>query len=314
MPLFSPPFFLKNPHVQTLGSYGLSLFKNPKSITHYVTLPDQDQIALEISLPKKAQRLQKVVLMMPGTAGSHLSRYLIRLTQRFLKHSMVVARLNFRGVGTALGRAKKISHAGSTQDVLYALHALKKLFPSLELTVIGFSLSGNTLLKLASEHCLEKKVKRLIAVCPPLELQKSSSLLEKKENRWYQNSIVQTILKVITHPKSNFEFKPLKGFSHIQTLREFDEAYTAPSWGFADAMDYYEKSSCLHQLEHIQVKTHLLFAQDDPLIDCQSLQQKKLPKNIDVLLTTYGGHMGYLKCSLKNPFWMDEQILSWLNT
>ena len=32
------------------------------------------------------------------------------------------------------------------------------------------------------------------------------------------------------------------GFGRIRTVREFDEAITAPQFGFKDAQDYYEAS------------------------------------------------------------------------
>ncbi len=310
---FNPPFFLKNAHVQTLGSYCLSLYKNPPSSTHFVTLPDGDQLALEVSIPKGNYTPKKVVLMMPGTAGSHLSRYLIRLAQRFLKYSIVVARLNFRGVATAKGRAKKVSHGGSSEDILFAIQALKKLFPSLELSAIGFSLSGNTLLKLAGEKSLNKDVKRILAICPPLELAKSSKLLDQKRNRIYQNSIVQTILRTILDPLSTFEYKPKYDLKGIRTLREFDEAFTAPSWGFKNAEDYYTQCSSLDLLHKIHIETHLLFAEDDPLVDSKGILQKALPSNLNILCTSKGGHMGFLSSSWRDPFWMDQQILYWLD-
>lgn len=306
---FTPPFFLKNAHVQTLGSHFLSIHKNPPSQTHYVPLEDGDEMALEISIPQHELSTTPLVLLMPGTSGSHLSPYLRRIASKLLKKGYRVARLNFRGVATALGRAKKVSHAGSSEDVFQAILWLKEKFPNTPLFAAGFSLSGNTLLKCAAEKDLRPYLEKIFSLCPPLDLSKSSQRLELKANRVYQNSIVQTILKIVKHKNSQFTFPEKFLEIPIITLREFDDSFTAPTWGFNDAIDYYNQSSSLPLIDQVSVKTHLLFAQDDPLIDSSEIVKKTLPKHIDLTMTQYGGHLGYLSHSLPKMFWMDNWLI-----
>ncbi|MCH9632262.1 MAG: hypothetical protein S4CHLAM6_05930 [Chlamydiae bacterium] len=310
--LFKPSIALRNPHLQTLLSYVLKREAEPQSNTRLIELPDQDLLALEMSTPKGWKPTDPTVLMLPGTAGSHQSPYLVRMANRLLENNIQAIRLNFRGIGSGMGHAKKISHGGASDELLHVIKALHKDFPSSPLSVIGFSLGGNILLKLAGENELSKYLKKIIAVCPPLSLLDSSQRLTRLQNRIYQQSIVKTIIRIVESPQSKFSYKPTKPLSKCRTLQEIDNLFTAPASGFDNAEHYYQECSCLQFIENITSPCNILFAQDDPLIDCSKINEIKLPQRVNLMKTRYGGHMGFLKSSYKNPFWMDEQLLSWL--
>ncbi len=311
--LFNPNIILRNPHLQTLLSYVLKREAEPQSITQLIKLPDDDSLALEISTPKNWKLTDPTVLMIPGTAGSHRSPYLVRMTNRLLERNCKAIRLNFRGIGTGLGLAKKISHGGASDELLHVIKKLNANFPNSPLSLVGFSLGGNILLKLAGENELSQYLKKVIAVCPPLSLLDSSQRLDRLQNRIYQQSIVKAIIKIVESPQSRFSYKLKQPISKCKTLEEIDNLFTAPSSGFSSAKDYYEKCSSLQFIPSITSPCHILFAQDDPLVDCSKINVIKLPQNIELLQTRYGGHMGFLKNSLKNPFWMDEQLMRWLS-
>lgn len=310
---FKPGLFIRNPHIQTLLSYSIKRFPELVSESHFLELLDKDRLTLEVSIPNTWSDNNPTVLMMPGIGGSHQSPYLIRMAHKCFKQGYKVIRLNFRGVGSGLGYAKNISHGGASDDLHCAIQEIKKLTPNSPLFVIGFSLSGNILLKLAGEKDLSPLVIKIIAVCPAVNLADSSQRLAKWQNRIYQKSILKSIIKIIEHPHSKFSYKPLKPFSTCKTLREFDELFTAPSSGFNNVDEYYRKCSSLDLISDINIPCHILFAQDDPLIDCTALQKMQLPQNIELVITRYGGHMGFLSSSIKDPFWMDQQLLHWLS-
>ena len=157
---FKPLLGIKNPHAQTLLGYGLGKQSNPISQTEFVKLSDGDEIALEVSTPLNWSTSGQIVLLMPGTGGSHLSPYMIRMANRLLKSNILVMRLNYRGVATAQKKARNISHAGSSADINEALLFIKAQYPRAIVTAVGFSLSGNTLLKLAGEK--QEKLKPLL--------------------------------------------------------------------------------------------------------------------------------------------------------
>lgn len=310
---FKPLLGIKNPHSQTLLSYLFARKKEPLSENCLITLQDQDRLSIEITTPNHWQEGQPIVLMAHGIGGSHKSPYLVRLASTLSKMGYKAARMNFRGFGSGKGLARHISHGGSTADLYAAITHLKDKYPNSPLYVIGFSLSGNILLKLAGEKKKIEEVDKLIAVCPPLDLAISSKRLELPKNRIYQNSIVKSIIQLVESPKSNFIFQPSAPLKNCKTLREFDNLYTAPASGFKNADDYYHKCSSSYSLKNIEMPCKILFSKDDPLIDCSYFLNSSTPSNLDVLITKYGGHMGFLGYTPeKTFFWMDSLLVYWL--
>ena len=60
-----------------------------------------------------------------------------------------------------------------------------------------------------------------------------------------------------------FSLEPLR---RVWTVRQFDEAYTAPHHGFRDATDYYHRASAMRVIDRIRVPTLILTAEDDPFV------------------------------------------------
>ena len=58
----------------------------------------------------------------------------------------------------------------------------------------------------------------------------------------------------------------LEELGRVWTVRQFDEAYTAPHHGFRDATDYYHRASALRVIDRIRVPALILTAEDDPFV------------------------------------------------
>ena len=89
-----------------------------------------------------------------------------------------------------------------------------------------------------------------------------------------------------------------------RTLYEFDDVVTAPVHGFANADDYYTRSSSIRFLSSIRVATLLLSAADDPFLPSEVLEQVRSVASgnpyIEVEFLAKGGHVGFV--SGQNPF------------
>ena len=58
----------------------------------------------------------------------------------------------------------------------------------------------------------------------------------------------------------------LDALDRIRTVREFDDAFTAPHHGFRDAADYYHRASSLRVVDRIETPTLIISAEDDPFV------------------------------------------------
>lgn len=75
---------------------------------------------------------------------------------------------------------------------------------------------------------------------------------------------------------------------------QFDDAVTAPLHGFANAADYYKKSSSRQYLGNIQIPTLIIHAYNDPFTDPASLPNaNEVSATTTLEITDQGGHVGF---------------------
>jgi predicted alpha/beta-fold hydrolase len=84
----------------------------------------------------------------------------------------------------------------------------------------------------------------------------------------------------------------------VRTIYDFDDAVTAPVHGFADAHDYYTRSSSLSSLGRIRVPTLLLSSCDDPFLPSAVLERARANaagnSALSLEFTSHGGHVGFV--------------------
>jgi len=309
--------FLRNPHLQTIIAAKLYWPREPPSVTQYVALPDGDCLALEVSTPVTWQPADPTVVLLHGLCGCHRSPYMQRLAWQLWRRGLRAVRMNMRGCGSGHGLARQAYHSGRSADVLAVLHALQQARASLPAILVGFSLGGNIVLKLAGELGANaaQYLQRVIAVCPPVDLAACACKLEAPQNRLYNRHFTRLLQAAVAARHAQFPDLPAICWPSALTLYGFDEVYTAPQHGFRDALDYYQQSSAAPLVPSIHIPCHMLFAGDDPMIDGTVFKQVPLPPHIQVVQTPYGGHLGFL--GIPGSPWgyraMDTQVLAWID-
>jgi hypothetical protein len=304
---FKPLPGFSSKHLQTILPNYLAKGNAPLSKNYPVILNDNDCLSCEISTPLNWVPHHKTVVLVHGIGGSHSSCYMVRITRKLHDKGIRVVRVNLRGVGSGIGLSKLPYHGGTSFDVLEVLRSLKTSMPLSDVILIGFSLGGNVILKLAGELGVNAKkyVKTFISISAPIDLAHSISMIEKPENHIYHQYFVKNVNK---QGKSWLNQK-------IKSLSEYDNNVTAPIWGFKNANDYYENCSSLAFLSKITEPTHLVFSLDDPFVCTRNLKNVTLPENVNIWVSKYGGHMGFLgnTPNTKHIFWMDQLLLNWID-
>jgi len=313
---FDPFPLFPGSHQQTIiGSFYL-LPRKVQSVTRLITLSDGDQVSIEITEPMDCIETDPTVFMVHGLCGSHESPYMIRLAKKLSEKGYRVIRFNMRGCGSSKGKSKKLYHSGRSDDVLEALKYIKNETPKSKITLMGFSLGGNIVLKLSGELNTEASnlIEKVIAVGAPVDLFSSVCLMQEPENQFYQNYFLKLLTQDIEYRQDLFsDVEKVKIPKNINLL-EFDEGYTAPQCGFDSAIDYYKKSSSRNVIHNIDIPCRILFSEDDPIISSTSLDHLSLKDHIQIYKTKRGGHLGYLGIpGRKNGFhWMDQIVIDWV--
>lgn len=303
-------------HQQTIIGSIFHVDPEPKSEKHVITLADKDQIAIEVTTPENWSENGLTVAMVHGLCGSHRSPYLVRMAHRLVDLGIRSVRINLRGCGSGKGLAKKLYHSGCSDDIETVVQYLHQTFPESPIILIGFSLGGNLVLKMAGElgESARGLVSEVIAIGPPVDLYKSMEMISDRTNRFYERYFLRLLRQDIDYRIKIFPDFEKVTFPRGLTMRKFDECFTAPQGGFESADDYYRKCSSARVVPDIVVPCRILFAEDDPLICSTSLDDLKLPATTRIYKTKYGGHMGYLSIpNEKNGFhWMDDLLVDWI--
>lgn len=307
---------IKSGYIQTILSTMDHFQKEIKSRTHYVPLDDGDVLALEISTPKAWDPNHGTAILVHGLCGSHKSNYMKRLSKKLFKKKMQVIRVNLRGCGSGVGLAKGIYHGGSSDDVYEVLKNLQKYFPETPTIIIGFSLGANILLKMLGEMKDQAKsfMQGAIAVSPPADLLASVRMFDKPENLIYAKYFMRILMQEISYRHKHFEDLPILSLPKNLSLYDFDHLYVAPHAHFSSALDYYYHCSAKRIVSDISIDTRILFAQDDPLVSSECLDDVSLPDHVEIYKTQYGGHIGYFGWNIfKDFYWMDNTVVKWVD-
>jgi hypothetical protein len=280
-----------------------------------VELPDGDRLVLHDSPAPGWQPGSPIAVLIHGLGGDHRSGYLQRLGRVMLRWHWRVVRVDLRGCGKGIALAKKPYHAGCSDDVRAVLEVVHGWAAPSPIVLLGFSLGGNIVLKLAGE-AKDRPVPglaRVAAVNPPIDLVRASDELGQPRNRLYEYHFVRGLVALVRQRARHFPDEHEVQFPKRLSLRQFDDLYTAPRTGFADALDYYRRSSALPFIPKIEVPALILTSRDDPLVPVDSFRELRPPPHIEVQIATGGGHLGFLGWDGAGGIrWADRRIIDWL--
>ena len=261
-----------------------------------------------------------LVLLLHGLEGHTRKGYMVQTCLALADRRMRAVGLNFRGCSGEVNRAIRFYHSGETGDVGFIIALLRERFPNRPLMAIGFSLGGNVLLKYLGEQGAKNAapLSAAVAVSVPYDLSAGADALERGGMvRLYAGYFLRSLFaKVRAKQEILVNVLDLDAVFASATLREFDEAATTKLHGFADAEDYYRKSSSNRFIQSVRVPTLLIHSRDDPFLPPAALPLSEIEVNpfLSLILTESGGHVGFLEGGPPwNPtFWMEEQSASFL--
>lgn len=315
---FRPFPLLRNPHLQTVIANfmrGPQLRGPVREVQ--VHLPDGDRLVLHDSNPPTWQPGGPVALLVHGLGGSHQSAYMQRVTHALLNRGWRAVRMDLRGCGRGAGLARALYTAGNSGDVRAAVEEIQRRCPGAPVTLLGFSLGGNLVLKLAGEASDRPLpgVDRVAALAPPIDLEMCANLLARRRNRLYDQYFVRDLVSQLRQNERSYPDAPRTRLPRPLTVRMFDEVYTAPRGGFKDALDYYRRSSSAPLLPRIAVPSLILTARDDPFIAVEPFEAARVPAHVTIKIMPYGGHLGFLGYDGTGGVrWAERYVTEWVTS
>ena len=226
---------------------------------------------------------------------------------------MNVVRLNQRNCGGTESLTPTLYHSGMSGDVASVVRELIASDGLRRVAVGGFSMGGNLALKMAGELG-DDPPPELVGVCavsPALDLAETVRALEKPSNGVYQRLFVRGLRDLARRKKELYpNIYDTSGIERLQTVRGFDEAYTAPHGGFQSAEDYYARSGAIRVVDEVRIPTLILHAKDDPFVPYGPLLRPEISKNphVTAQIPPHGGHVAFVSDDKRRRFWAEETL------
>ncbi len=305
---YKPHFLLRNGHINTFYPY---FFRKRPSIPYIrkrIKTDDGDFFDVDWLLQTKNRRL---AILLHGLEGSSSSQYIGGTSLTLSRHAFDIAAINFRSCSGEMNLNPCMYHSGFTKD----LHLFVQLHQDHydEIFICGFSLGGNVAMKYAGDqhYVLSDKIKAITGISVPCDLRAGSIKLRERQNRLYELKFLETLLKKV---KKKHEKDPdtidIQRINDVKSLWDFDDFFTAPLHGFADAEDYYRRCNSKQFLKNISIPALMINAADDTFLPDESYPYEEATKNqnLFLLVTKYGGHVGFT--TFGTPYyWNETRIL-----
>jgi uncharacterized protein len=295
--VFRPHRWLRGGHSQTLAAFFL-----PRRID----LPPAEQRLIEVEpgVPVLAHchwqkdRSALTLILVHGLEGSSESQYMLGIARNALAAGMNVIRMNQRNCGGMDHCGPTLYNSGRSADIAAVARNIVEHDGVPAFVLIGFSMGGNLVLKLAGEWGSDAppEFRGVAGVCPAINLAVGADALHEPANRIYEYYFLLQLFrryrrKVQLFP-ADFDASRLRG---VRTLREFDDRVTAYYCGFTGADDYYARAAASNVIDRIAVPTLVIHAPNDPFVRILPETKQAILANRNI---TYiegdGGHCAFI--------------------
>jgi predicted alpha/beta-fold hydrolase len=247
--------------------------------------------------PEEVRASRLAVILVHGLEGSSESRYIKGIGARAWAAGCNVVRMNMRNCGDTDELTPTLYHSGLSADVGAVMRHYASRYGLERVALVGYSMGGNLVLKLAGEWGAQPPLCAVATVCPAIDLAAGSDALHEPVNRIYEWHFLRGLMrryrrKVALYP----HIYQAGGIGPIRSLRQFDDKIVARYCGFRDADDYYYRAASARVVDKIDVPALIIRAVDDPFVRMLPETRAALLANSKVLLveTQHGGHCAYL--------------------
>lgn len=299
---FLPHPLIRSPHLQTLLSsrvvrqndgVGQALVDS----AHTVTLECRDGVRLQALVNPANQPGAPLVVMVHGWLGRADSPYLRRTSAALHAAGFAVARLLLRDHGDTAGLNREMFNAARIDEVVDACNALAQVHGRSGCGLLGFSLGGNFVLRLAAHPQTSERFRAALAICPVLD---PAAAVANLDRGWigYQRYFLRKWRRAFAEKQAAFphlyDFSDALRLSRVDTLTDY---FVSRHTEFRDAREYYSHYTLSGDLLRLaRMPVQILAAEDDPVVPAAQFHalMKAAPPADLLKLTRHGGHCGFI--------------------
>jgi predicted alpha/beta-fold hydrolase len=309
---YDPPFFLAGAHLETIYPALLRRVQLVPYTRERIVTPDDDFLDLDW-LQKTSERL---AIISHGLEGNTSRPYVKGMAKALFENGFDVLAWNFRGCSEEMNRQLRFYHSGATDDLDTVVKHVMTNKPYKEIYLVGFSLGGNITLKYLGERKVPALIRKAVVFSVPMDLKTSCEKISRPANRIYSNRFLRSLKsKILIKSKVRKELDT-SHLAGIKTLAAFDDLYTAPLHGFANAADYYDRCSSLRFVSDIDTDTLIVNTLNDPFLSPECFPAALLENHprVKLEIPARGGHVGFTLFNKNGLYWSEQRALEFYRT
>lgn len=319
---YVPKRGLRNGHVMTLYAWG-----RPR---RFPRLPPAEERFFDVEAGTRVlahchwqrdRAAHPALLALHGLEGSSMAHYMRGLADKAFARGFNVILLNQRNCGGTEELAAGLYHSGLTADPDHVMREIITRDGIEGVVVAGYSLGGNLALKLAGDYgdAPPSALRAVCAVSPVMELGTCVDALERRQNAVYQWNFVRGLkARMRRKSRSHPGCFPVERLREVRSVRQFDEIFTAPHFGFGGASNYYQRASAMRVIDRIRVPALIITAADDPFVPVEPFRDASVTSNpnITLVVTQHGGHCGFITGPApgSDGYWAENQIVNFADS
>ena len=317
LPPFRPRFPGWNADLQTIavmlgGTWSVDLSPHTSERMCFCMADRSGDILVAmLDEPVQPRAGRPLVILVHGLTGCENSSHIINAARHLLGLGHRVLRLNLRGCGASRPHCEEHYHIGRTADFRRVLAQLPDDLTRDGIVTVGYSMGGAMLLKYLGEEGSFSRLRAAATICAPLDLVQTYENMMKPRNYFYHSYLLADLKKEMLGGRTSEEERQV--VQAVRNVRELDENFICPRYGFRDADDYYGLCSPLNYMPEVRVPTLVLAACDDPWIPASYYRDFKWSDNPSLLsvMAEGGGHLGFHSADSDLP-WCDRVLEKFL--
>jgi predicted alpha/beta-fold hydrolase len=313
---FEPHPLLRDAHIMTMAPvFWRRTFSLPRSEERLFQVDHESRLLAHCHWQPGNRTSSPVIVIVHGLEGSSDSDYARGIAEAAFKRGFSAIRVNQRNCGGSEALTPTLYNSGMSADYRSICEELAHGDGFTKIFFVGYSMGGNLVLKMGGEYreAFPSALRGICTVCPALDLEACADALERWDNYFYRRHFVTGLMNRYRCKAASMpERYSRTDFGRIRTVRQFDEAITAPNFGYSNASEYYQTASAKGVLNQLRVPTLLITAKDDPFVPYSSILNAGAEKNpaIQLIAPKYGGHCAFVsnKGGL-GRFWAEQAVV-----
>ncbi|XP_046582987.1 protein ABHD15-like [Haliotis rubra] len=308
--VFSPSFWIRNPHVQSVLAAICPSF-DVNFDREYLQMRDKGVVALDwvVSVQPKIKRKRTILLIIPSITGSALgvSALCYDATQRGFKAVV----FNRRGHGGSVLTTAKLQSSGDPSDLRQVVKYIRLKFPRCKLAAVGYGTGCGLLISYLGEFGSSALISVGACVSPCYDACERFSM----SMRSMYDYMFLLFLKVILcrHARALSGTVDVKQALKAWTFHKYEEDVYCRIYGYESMDEFWERNNPIRDVDDISVPVLCINSLDDPFYAKSNIPYDlfKYYPNFLLVATEKGGHCGFLE-GFPPKSWADNLCLDYI--